>query len=40
MPVRAALTGLTEGPELPAVIDLLGKQKIIKFLNQAFELES
>jgi glutamyl-tRNA synthetase len=38
MPVRAALTGLTEGPELPAVIELLGKQKIIKFLNQALEL--
>jgi nondiscriminating glutamyl-tRNA synthetase len=39
MPVRAAMTGLTEGPELPLVIDILGKDKMIKFLNQAMELK-
>jgi glutamyl-tRNA synthetase len=35
MPVRSALTGLTEGPELPQVIQILGKKKILDFLNQA-----
>ncbi len=40
MPVRAAMTGLTEGPELPLVIDILGKDKMLKFLNQAMELSS
>jgi glutamyl-tRNA synthetase len=39
MPVRAAMTGLTEGPELPLVIDILGKEKIIRFLKQAMELQ-
>ena len=39
MPVRAAMTGLTEGPELPLVIDILGKEKMLKFLNQAMELK-
>ena len=38
MPVRAAMTGLTEGPELPLVIDILGKDKMLKFLKQAMEL--
>jgi glutamyl-tRNA synthetase len=37
MPVRAALTGLTEGPELPAVIELLGKEKIADYLAQALK---
>ena len=37
MPVRAAMTGMTAGPELPMVIDILGKEKIIKFLKQALE---
>ncbi len=35
MPVRSALTGLTEGPELPQVIQILGKKKILNYLNQA-----
>ncbi len=38
MPVRAAMTGLTAGPELPLVIDILGKDKILKFLKRAMEL--
>lgn len=35
MPVRSALTGTTEGPELPQVIQILGKHKILKYLEQA-----
>jgi len=38
MPVRSALTGLTGGPELPVVIGILGKDKLIKFINQAMEV--
>jgi nondiscriminating glutamyl-tRNA synthetase len=37
MPVRVALTGLTAGPELPLVIEVLGKTKILRFLKQAIE---
>ena len=35
MPVRSALTGLTEGPELPQVIQILGRKKILDYLDQA-----
>jgi len=35
MPVRSALTGLTEGPELPQVIQIFGKEKILELLKQA-----
>ena len=38
MPVRSALTGLTGGPELPVVIEILGKDKLIKFINLAMEV--
>jgi nondiscriminating glutamyl-tRNA synthetase len=34
MPVRAALTGMTAGPELPQVVEILGKDKMIRFLKQ------
>jgi len=37
MPVRSALTGLTEGPELPLVIQIFGKDKILKLLKQAID---
>jgi glutamyl-tRNA synthetase len=37
MPVRSALTGLTEGPELPQVIQIFGKEKIHKLIEQAIE---
>jgi glutamyl-tRNA synthetase len=37
MPVRSALTGTTEGPELPQVIQILGKAKIINLLEQAIK---
>jgi glutamyl-tRNA synthetase len=37
MPVRSALTGTTEGPELPQVIQILGKDKIVKLLEQAIK---
>ncbi len=36
-PVRVALTGETSGPELPAVIEVFGKQKVLSFLHQAME---
>jgi len=35
MPVRAAMTGMTTGPELPAVISVFGKEKMVKLLKQA-----
>lgn len=38
MPVRAAMTGLTEGPELPLVIEVLGKERMLAFLKQALTL--
>ena len=38
MPVRSALTGLTEGPELPLVIQIFGKDKILKLLEQAIKV--
>ena len=37
MPVRSALTGLTEGPELPQVLQIFGKNKILRLLEQAIE---
>jgi glutamyl-tRNA synthetase len=38
MPVRSALTGLTEGPELPQVIQIFGRDKIVKLLDQAIQM--
>jgi glutamyl/glutaminyl-tRNA synthetase len=38
MPVRSALTGLTEGPELPQVIQIFGKDKILRLLEQAIRV--
>lgn len=37
LPVRAALTGMLEGPELPVVINIYGKNKILNFLKQALD---
>jgi len=34
MPVRCAITGMTAGPELPQVIEILGRDKMIRFLEQ------
>ena len=39
MPIRVALTGVTHGPDLPLVIEILGKQKIIRFTQQALNFE-
>ncbi len=33
MPVRAALTGTLAGPELPAVIQVFGKEKVLRILK-------
>jgi len=35
MPVRAAITGQTAGPELPIVLSVMGKERVVTFLNQA-----
>ena len=37
MPVRLALTGKEHGPELPRVVELLGKEKCKKFLTLAIQ---
>jgi nondiscriminating glutamyl-tRNA synthetase len=39
MPIRVALTGVTHGPELPVVIEIFGKQKIVSFIQQALNLQ-
>ncbi len=38
MPVRTAMTGMTTGPELPIVINIFGKEKMIKLLEQALNV--
>ncbi len=38
MPVRAAITGMTHGPELPVVLAVLGKERVEQFLKQAIAL--
>ncbi len=38
MPVRAAITGETHGPELALVLPVLGKRKVEQFLTQALAL--
>jgi len=35
LPIRSAITGMAEGPDLPLVIEILGKEKIIRFLEDA-----
>ncbi len=37
MAVRSAITGMTHGPELPIVLNVLGKDKVLQFLKQAVE---
>jgi len=37
MPVRIALTGQMHGPELPKVVEILGKEKCEKFLKETLE---
>lgn len=38
MPVRAAITGETHGPELALVLPVMGKNKVEQFLKQALNL--
>lgn len=33
-PVRIALTGSENGPELPVIVEVLGKEKVLKFLKR------
>ncbi len=37
MPIRVALTGVTHGPDLPLVIEILGKEKIENFIRHILE---
>ena len=37
-PVRAGITGKTKGPELAKTLPLLGKEKIIKRLKMALQI--
>lgn len=36
-PLRVALTGMISGPELPAVIEVFGKEKALSFIRQALD---
>ncbi|RMF58414.1 MAG: glutamate--tRNA ligase [Calditrichaeota bacterium] len=36
-PMRVALTGMVSGPELPAVIEIFGKEKVSRFIRQMVE---
>jgi len=36
-PVRVALTGSISGPELPLVIDIFGREKVLDFVKQALQ---
>ncbi|NOX88270.1 MAG: glutamate--tRNA ligase [Calditrichaeota bacterium] len=38
MPIRAAITGETHGPELALVLSVIGKSKVEQFIKQALEL--
>ncbi len=38
MPIRVALTGVTHGPELPMVIEIFGKKKILNYVQQALRM--
>ncbi len=40
MPIRVALTGVTHGPDLPLVIEILGKAKIESFVRQVLSAEN
>ncbi len=37
MPVRIAITGVTHGPELPLVIEILGLEKVRNFVQQVLQ---
>ncbi len=38
MPIRAAITGETHGPDLTIVLSVIGKEKVKQFIKQAIEL--
>ncbi|GAB4339745.1 MAG: glutamate--tRNA ligase [Calditrichia bacterium] len=37
MPIRVAITGVDHGPELPQVIQIMGKERISRFVRQVLE---
>ena len=38
MPVRAGITGQTSGPELPVVLSVIGKERVLGFLKQSIQI--
>ncbi|OUM89104.1 MAG: glutamate--tRNA ligase [Bacillus thermozeamaize] len=40
MPIRAAVTGLTQGPDLPVTIQLLGKERVAARLQQILDSQT
>jgi nondiscriminating glutamyl-tRNA synthetase len=40
MPIRAALTGRRSGPEIPVIVEVLGKQRTLELLRAATESEA
>jgi nondiscriminating glutamyl-tRNA synthetase len=38
MPIRAAITGRTSGPELEKIFSILGKESILRRLDKAIQL--
>jgi glutamyl/glutaminyl-tRNA synthetase len=37
MPLRTAITGRTSGPELEKIVSILGRESIVKRLEQALQ---
>ena len=40
MPIRVALTGRKSGPEIPIIVEILGKQRTLDLLRAATESEA
>ena len=40
MPLRAALTGRKSGPEIPLIVEVLGRQRTLDLLDAATESEA
>lgn len=40
MPIRVALTGRKSGPEIPIIVEVLGRQRTVDLLKAAIESEA
>jgi len=38
IPIRAGITGIIQGPQLVKILQILGRERIIKRLKKALEL--